>query len=226
LALILNIDTATEQASVCLSNNEEVIGLQISTDQKNHASFIQPAIEKIMQETSRNLSAIDAIAVTAGPGSYTGLRVGLATAKGICYALNKPLITINTLQVMAYAAMQNCPDADGKTLFCPMIDARRMEVFTATYNNTVEEITPPSALILDETSFYEQLNSHLIIFSGSGHIKLKSIIQHPNAIFSAVQHNASHLVMLALKAFTAKHFADMAYTEPFYLKEFFTPAKH
>ncbi len=107
MALILNIDTATEYAGVCISNNNAVIAIEQSADQKNHASFVQPAIKKIIETSGYNLQMIEAIAVTAGPGSYTGLRVGLASAKGLCYALNKPLILLNTLEVMASAQIEN-----------------------------------------------------------------------------------------------------------------------
>ncbi len=191
LPLLLNIDTATEHASVCLSNNEQIISLKESTEQKNHASFVQLAIQKIFRAANLELSAVDAITVTHGPGSYTGLRVGLATAKGLCFALQKPLILVNTLQVMAEAAIQdNRSAADfNKLLFCPLIDARRMEVFTAIYDASLNVILTPMALVLDETSFVEQLVSHKIIFSGSGSLKLNNMLTNSNSIFSTVEDN-------------------------------------
>lgn len=239
MSLFLNIDTATENASTCISDSEKVLAIEKSIDQKNHASFIQPAIKKLFQSCEQQLSNLDAIAVTAGPGSYTGLRVGLATAKGLCYALNKPLILLNTLEVMAQASINeqlatknNQPllhPATGNlqpaTLFCPMIDARRMEVFTAIYNDKLQTILPPAAIILNENIFDDYLAVHQIIFSGSGSFKLKNILHHPNVIFSKTQHSAAHMMLLTVKAFTQQQFANIAYSEPFYLKEFFTPSR-
>jgi len=230
LPLLLNIDTATEQASVCISHADNMVALKISSDQKNHASFVQTAIRALFQETGYSLHETDAIAVTAGPGSYTGLRVGIATAKGLCYALQKPLIFINTLEVMALACIEEykakLPFTDilriSEMLFCPMIDARRMEVFTALYRSTMQIISSPAAVILDENSFKENLSSNSILFCGSGSSKLKNIISHPGAFFSNVQHHAGHLAMLASTAFEQKKFTDIAYSEPAYLKEFFT----
>ena len=233
LPLLLNIDTSTEHASVCISNGAAVLAIEKNNEQKNHAAFIQSAIKKILSISNYKLHVIDAVAVTAGPGSYTGLRVGLATAKGLCYALNKPLILINTLEVMAQASINeriglktgNPPLTTGNSLFSPMIDARRLEVFTALYNGALQPLVYPAAVILNEHTFEEYLNGRLIVFSGSGQNKFKNILQHPNAIFTDTQHDAAHLAMLAAKAFEQKQFADVAYSEPFYLKEFFTPAK-
>lgn len=227
--LILHIDTATEHASICLSRNTDIIGLLASTEQKNHASFVQPAIESLITENSLPLTSIDAVAVTIGPGSYTGLRVGLASAKGICYALGKPLITVNTLQVMAQAAvdefLKNTQSPDEQTLFCPLIDARRMEVFTATYTLLLEELTPPHALVIDGDSFRNLYSSSPVIFSGSGGSKLEQVLTGANIRYSPVQHNASHMVKLAAKAFKAGIFADLAYCAPLYVKEFFDPTR-
>jgi tRNA threonylcarbamoyladenosine biosynthesis protein TsaB len=225
LPLLLNIDTATEYASVCISDGEKVLALIESQDQKNHASFIQPAIETLGRETGIVLKNIDAIAVTAGPGSYTGLRVGLASAKGICYALQKPLILVNTLEVMANALQKTTVRSENpKTLLCPLIDARRMEVFTALYNSLLKEIRVPHALILDALSFSDLLADHHVFFSGSGHIKLKPLIRHPNAHFSTVQHTAADLASRAVIGYESNRFADIAYSEPLYVKEFFNPA--
>jgi tRNA threonylcarbamoyladenosine biosynthesis protein TsaB len=223
MSYILNIDTATETAGVCLSHEHMILAQLNNTDQKKHAAFIQPAIASIMQETGISLTAIDAVAVTAGPGSYTGLRVGMATAKGICFALDKPLITINTLEVMALAAIES---ADNEvTAFCPLIDARRMEVFTALYDRSLTILLEPQAMVLEEQSFADFLDKNITLFSGSGMQKLSKISGHANARFSAVQHGAAQLAKIALKAFTNKHFADLAYSEPIYLKPFFDTSK-
>lgn len=224
MGLILQIDTATEIACVCLSRNGVLLGQLANTEQKSHASFVQPAILELMQQTELELHQLDAVAVTAGPGSYTGLRVGLSSAKGLCFALQKPLIMLNTLEVMAAAQVTVTPPA-GNVLLCPMIDARRMEVFTALYNKDLQELAPPSALILNEQSFAAELTDNTIVFFGSGSAKWQQLIQHPHAVFSTVQHQAEGMSLLAWKAFQDKRFADLAYSEPLYVKEFFTPVK-
>lgn len=224
MALILNIDTATEHASVCLSLGNAILASSTSSDQKNHAAFVQPAIEQLMMQSGRSLHEIDAVAVTAGPGSYTGLRVGLASAKGICYALQKPLILVDTLEVMAVAIKAAMGTHTGASaLFCPLIDARRMEVFTALYDADLQQLKSPHALILDETSFTELLSKHPVVFGGSGAAKLKTLVHQPNGYFSDSQHDATHLAARALERFTAGNFADLAYAEPLYVKEFFQP---
>ncbi len=229
MSLLLNIDTATEHASVCLSNNSTVLGLIESSEQKNHASFIQPAIQELMSKSGHLLKQVDAIAVTAGPGSYTGLRVGLATAKGICFALDKPLILVNTLEVMAQAIISYVASStivlNPSTLLCPLIDARRMEVFTALYSLTLQEIEAPYALIVDENAFTGTHYQNPIIFSGSGQQKIQGVIHHPKASFLPVQHNATHLALRSSIAFLSKQFANLAYAEPLYVKAFFDTSK-
>jgi len=228
MPLLLNIDTATEHASVCISKGDDVLGLIESTEQKNHASFVQPVIQQLINTSGYALKDIDAVSVTAGPGSYTGLRVGLASAKGICYALQKPLILINTLEVMAQAVIsfyQSIHEPiNPSSLLCPLIDARRMEVFTALYNASLDEVVAPYALIIDENAFGSWLKSQTILFSGSGRQKLKGAISDSNAVFTNVQHNASDLAIRSLIAYQSNRFADLAYSEPLYLKEFFNPA--
>ncbi|HEX3025253.1 MAG TPA: tRNA (adenosine(37)-N6)-threonylcarbamoyltransferase complex dimerization subunit type 1 TsaB [Chitinophagaceae bacterium] len=228
MALILNIDTATEYAGVCISDGENVLAIEESRDQKNHAGFVQSAIKKIIVKKGISFSSIDAVAVTQGPGSYTGLRVGLATAKGLCYALKKPLILINTLEVMALASIMESKNKQLKIdeiLFCPMIDARRMEVFTAIYNSQLENVLQPTAMILDEHSFSKEPANRSIIFSGSGSSKLQGLLSHQNVIFFNTKHNVIHLSMLAALRFKNNKFNDIAYSEPLYLKEFFNIKK-
>jgi tRNA threonylcarbamoyladenosine biosynthesis protein TsaB len=237
LSLILNIDTATEHASVCISENGKMLGIEKSFEQKDHASFIQPAIKKLFEIIHQKISALDAIAVTAGPGSYTGLRVGLATAKGLCYALNKPLILLNTLEVMAQASVNNFSKQSNlqssttnyklqttNFLFCPMIDARRMEVFMAIYDEKLRVMMNPAAVILEDNTFKEYLDKGTVIFSGNGSSKFEKIMHHPNAIFLDAQYSAANMITLSEQYFSHKQFADIAYSEPFYLKEFFTPS--
>ncbi|RXK83437.1 tRNA (adenosine(37)-N6)-threonylcarbamoyltransferase complex dimerization subunit type 1 TsaB [Filimonas effusa] len=222
MALILNIDTATERAGVCLSMNGKVLHELQHEDQKNHAGFVQPAVSDLMLKSGYKLADLDAIAVTAGPGSYTGLRVGLATAKGLCFTLSKPLLMVNTLEVMAQAVLRaEAPASD--RLLCPMIDARRMEVFTGMYTTQLQVVQSPSAVILTDESFKEILDKQVVMFTGNGSTKFKEIITHDNALFSNVQHEAGDLGVLAELAFRNNQVADLAYSEPYYLKEFFNP---
>lgn len=223
MSYILNIDTATETAGVCLSKDNKVLAVLSSIDQKSHASFIQPAIASLTEQTGVDLRDLSAVAVTGGPGSYTGLRVGMATAKGICYSLEKPLIVVNTLEVMAVAAIENT--SNEIKLFCPLIDARRMEVFTAIYNRLLQTTLAPQAMVLEEQSFADFLETGLVQFSGSGMKKLSEISGHPNARFADIQHHAGHLAQLSFKSFTNGHFTDLAYSEPLYLKAFFDTSK-
>ncbi|WP_207491945.1 tRNA (adenosine(37)-N6)-threonylcarbamoyltransferase complex dimerization subunit type 1 TsaB [Aridibaculum aurantiacum] len=226
MPLILNIDTATDVASVCISKDGETLSLLDSHNQKEHASFIHVAIQKIMADAGYSMNHLDAVSVTIGPGSYTGLRVGLATAKGICYALQKPLITESTLKVMAVAGTNHILQNDLQVEhLCPMIDARRMEVFTAVYDMELKEILQPQALVLEPHFFEEYMKKSMLMFFGNGCSKYSTEVHNANAVFEEVQHNASHLATLAEQAFKEKKFADLAYSEPAYLKEFYTPAK-
>jgi tRNA threonylcarbamoyladenosine biosynthesis protein TsaB len=166
---------------------------------------------------------IDAIAVAIGPGSYTGLRVGLASAKGFCYALQKPLIAVNTLEIIALDVIENIKKQSldvEKIVFCPMIDARRMEVFTAVYDCSLNPIIRPTAKILDERSFLDILEKYPMVFSGTGMDKFKNICNHPNAIFVKADERAKSMATLAFRAYQFKDFANVAYIEPFYAKAF------
>ena len=220
MALILNIDTAVDLASLCLSKDGEVISFAKNESQKDHASWLHVTIKEIFEKNNIDLGSIDAVAVTGGPGSYTGLRIGMATAKGICYALNKPLITLNTLLVMANAAK-----TEDNSLLCPMIDARRMEVFTAIYTKELQIVKEPAAITLNENSFDEELTNNSICFFGNGSKKFQQIKNHPKAIFRKVDFDATDMIFLVEEKFTRKEFADLAYAEPLYLKEFYTPAR-
>lgn len=221
MALLLNIDTASENAHVSLAKDGEVLHILHSESQKEHASFLQAAIQQLLHTTGIQLKEIDAVAVTAGPGSYTGLRVGFASAKGLCYALKKPFITIGTLEVLAASALA-LPEAAAqeKILFCPMMDARRMEVFTAVYHQDLTVHTQPCALILNELSFEKELSKNKILFFGSGSEKWKQLCKHPNALFSHVSISAESFSKSTNLQFSEKKFTELAYSEPFYLKEF------
>lgn len=221
MAIILCIDTAAEMATIGLGTEDEILASEINTDQKNHASFAQPAIQRALANTSLEFNQIDAVAVVNGPGSYTGLRVGLASAKGICYTLNIPLITLNTLTVMALAAVEFFNDSS--ILYCPLIDARRNEVFTAVYNSELDILLPPQPKIVEPESFNIFLERQRVVFFGSGHNKCGKIISHKNAVFKDVHYTINHMNLLALEAYRKNQFADIAYIEPFYTKEFFSP---
>jgi tRNA threonylcarbamoyladenosine biosynthesis protein TsaB len=220
MAFILNIDTATETASISISEKERTIDSITNSNQKDHASFIQPAIKNLLQNNQLPISKLDAIAVTAGPGSYTGLRVGMSSAKGLCYALNIPLITLNTLEVMAYSSILQLQEKEA--LYCPMIDARRMEVFTAVYDRQLTEIVNPCSMILDENSFKDILKTNKVYFSGNGIIKLKEIIQNENACFANIDTVIYSMAELAWKRYLEGSFSDVFSSSVIYLKEFYT----
>jgi tRNA threonylcarbamoyladenosine biosynthesis protein TsaB len=225
MPLILHIDTATEYAGVGLSQAGELIAKEEDINQKNHASFLHFAIQNVLAKASRSLNEIDAVAVTGGPGSYTGIRVGLSSAKGICYALNKPLILINTLQVIAAAALAEAikhrifTDTD----FCifPMIDARRMEVFGGSYSPALYAIDESAAFILDDAFFSTLKKDENILFCGNGSGKINNLQLGRTHAIIQTQHTVNHMVEISEKAFLQQNFADIAYVEPIYVKEFY-----
>jgi tRNA threonylcarbamoyladenosine biosynthesis protein TsaB len=193
-----------------------------SGSQKEHASFLQSAIKQITKTTGILLKDMDAVAVTAGPGSYTGLRVGMASAKGLCYALKKPLITISSLEVLTASALDIIQDADENILLCPMLDARRMEVFTAMYKKDLSIYMQPCAMILDETSFEKELSKNKIMFFGNGSDKWKMICKQVNAAFETVPVLPGSMSKQANILYKESKFTDLIYSEPLYLKEFQT----
>lgn len=225
MPLLLNIDTATEKASVCISLNGEVTGYKQNEQQREHASFIHAAIATVLKDTGYELKDMEAIAVTSGPGSYTGLRVGMATAKGFCYALSKPLIAINTLEVMASAALETIGGIEKNWLLCPMIDARRMEVFTAMYDTNLKVILSPAPVILDENCFKNYMTDRKVVFFGSGSSKFRFVENNTNSLFLEIDHNVGHLGKLADNAYKQKKFSDISYAEPEYFKAFHSLAK-
>ena len=216
---ILNIDTAVQTASICLAKNEESIAVKINSSQNDHAAWLQPAIVAMLQEHNVSIKSLTAIAVSAGPGSYTGLRVGMATAKGLCYALQIPLIMISTLKMMAVSALK-----ENANFFCPMIDARRMEVFTAVFDRSLNEIEAPRNQILNESSFQNLLDRGQVVFFGNGSNKFEKLLAHPNAFFKKIETTAVQMIGLASEKFNKNEFANLAYSEPFYGKEFYSPA--
>ncbi|MEO8405831.1 MAG: tRNA (adenosine(37)-N6)-threonylcarbamoyltransferase complex dimerization subunit type 1 TsaB [Chitinophagaceae bacterium] len=222
MATLLNIDTAVETASLCLANDASSIQFAINNNQRDHATWLHPAIEKMLSDANLEINDLDAVAVSIGPGSYTGLRVGLSAAKGICFALRIPLITIPTLEMMAYASINENDEAD---LFCPLVDARRLEVFMGIYKKDLTVVVEPEALVINTDSFNSLLATNTIQFSGNGSDKVKHMVQHRHASFCGTAATADHMKDLSDKRFREKDFADLAYTEPLYIKEFYSPAR-
>lgn len=219
MALILHIDTALKKASVGLSENGNLLISRENTIQNSHAGFVQKSIKEILTIINVPAAALDAIGVVAGPGSYTGIRIGMASAKGLCYALEKPLITVSTLVLLANAAAEQVPGLD---FYCPMIDARRNEVFTAVYDGSITPIIPPHALILKEDSFGDLLQKKRGIFAGDGAEKFEKIISSKtHTIFKNIIYNSNNISLTLHKSFINSEFSELAYTEPLYLKEFY-----
>ncbi|MES2849799.1 MAG: tRNA (adenosine(37)-N6)-threonylcarbamoyltransferase complex dimerization subunit type 1 TsaB [Bacteroidota bacterium] len=222
MSLIINIDSTSGTAVVNIADNGAVLFEETNAEQNNHAAFLQPAIQKLVKKTGINIREIDAVAVSHGPGSYTGLRVGMATAKGLCYALGKPLITVSQLEVLTKDIIDNAGIFEEDMLYCPMIDARRMEVFTALYDKYLSEALSPLALILDANSFCKFLLKNKVVFFGSGADKWQQLCKHENAFFTSIVNKGLALSRLAFEKFRKNELADLAYAEPLYIKEFYT----
>jgi len=224
MALILNLETATTVCSVSLAKDGKLIALKEINGNYSHAENLTLFVEDVFKQAGLKLNDVDAIAVSKGPGSYTGLRIGVSTAKGLCYALDKPLIAINTLQHMAFAITNNILHIipPPKTLYCPMIDARRMEVYCALFDEDNNFVMPTAALIIDEHSFDEYLKDYVICFFGDGAAKCKQVLSaDKNALFiEDIFPSAKNMILLSEEAFNKNQFEDVAYFEPFYLKDF------
>ena len=218
--LILHIETSTEVCSVALSQGNHCMGIKENNEGRSHAAMLTLFAEELLKNNNIFAKDLDAVAVSSGPGSYTGLRIGLSTAKGLCYGGNIPLISVSTLQAMSFGfACQN--EIPASALLCPMIDARRMEVYTALYDVEGNQLKDISAEIITTQSFYSWLDQNQIYFFGNGSAKCRNIISHPNAIFSEFfAPSASYLIHLALQAYKSNKFEDIAYFEPYYLKDF------
>lgn len=220
---ILSIETSTNVCSVSLSVDGKCVFSRSNADGMNHATLLSPFIDEALNYLSPKKP--DAIAVSGGPGSYTGLRIGVSTAKGLSYGLEIPLIAVDTLEIMISMAKQKVVNAPPNSIFCAMIDARRMEVYAAFYNLKGENIRDVSADIIDENSYSEILEKNTVYFFGNGASKCKSVIKHTNATFiDDIVPLAENMIPLAERAFLNKQFVDVAYYEPFYLKEFYTTA--
>ena len=226
MALILGIETSTETCSVALGLNGICIAIKKLPIPNGHASLLHNLVNEVFSETNYSLHNLDAIAISIGPGSYTGLRVGVSSVKGFAFALNIPVIAVNTLQSLAAHFIELFPIND--SLLVPMIDARRMEVYTAVYHTNLIVNQETNAQIISESSFLELLKNYKLAIFGNGSEKCKSVITHPNASFFAnVDCCASGLISIAQKRFSQNEFVNLAYFEPFYLKDFIptTPKK-
>lgn len=209
--MILSIETSTTVCSAALHDRDKLVAFEITHVPNSTASQLAVMIDKLLKQPSVKL---EAVAVSSGPGSYTGLRIGVATAKGICYALSLPLIAVNSLELMARQV-----NADG--LMCPMIDARRMEVYTMLLDRSYNTVSSIEAKVIDEFSFADQLKDNKIFFFGNGSDKCKSVITHPNAVFvDNIFPSAEFMGPLAYTAFKKNSFQDIAEFEPAYLKDF------
>lgn len=220
MALILSIETSTKSCSVALHQDGNLLATNNLFVSQSHSVMLTSLIQNTVKSSGKELQHLDAIAVAKGPGSYTGLRIGTATAKGLCYALNKPLLAVNTLEAMAHQL--TLQTIEGTHWFCPMIDARRMEVYCAIFDNSLQSVEETSARIIDETSFQDILLKQKMVFFGDGAPKCKPLLQHfENALFiSDFYPNAQAVGTIATVLFQEKKWEDIAYFEPFYLKDF------
>ena len=216
---IILIETSTALCSTALAEDGAIVSYKESSAPKAHASLTAVFIQDMLSERGLTIANCDAVCVSMGPGSYTGLRVGVSTAKGLCFGSRKPLLAVGTLDTLAAQAYAEA-EADGNYRFIiPMVDARRMEVYTAVFENGVQ-ITETAPAIIDENSFSDLLEQGPCLFIGDGAGKCADVIKHPNARFLQCWPKASSMLAPAMKAYKEKRFEDVAYFEPFYLKEF------
>ncbi|WP_207436287.1 tRNA (adenosine(37)-N6)-threonylcarbamoyltransferase complex dimerization subunit type 1 TsaB [Sabulibacter ruber] len=220
MAYILSLETSSTVCSVALHHNQQLLSYAELQMEKSHSSHITVMVNQVVENAGLTLQQVNAVAVSGGPGSYTGLRIGSGTAKGLCFALDKPLISVSTLKAMARQMIESLP-APERFLYCPMIDARRSEVYTCLLDHSLEEVLPIEPMILDSSSFASELEKQTIIFFGSGAAKAKELIApHPNAFFvENVKPTAKAIGELAFLKHQEAQFEDVAYYEPFYLKE-------
>ena len=220
MPLILAIETATEICSVSLICDGEIIAMRESEGSNEHSALLASFIDEVMKETGFQFHQLNAVAVSKGPGSYTGLRIGVSTAKGLCYAINKPLISVGTLEAMAFQVVDDQIISTDDILLCPMIDARRMEVYMAVFNSNMSEFSSVKAEIIDENSF-SGIEKKILIF-GNGAEKCTSVLADNDKIIFLpdVKASAVSVAKLAVEKFRKALFEDPAYFEPFYLKDF------
>ncbi len=220
MPLLLALETSSTVCSVALFREAQLLGASELRIEKSHSSHITVMISQLLENCGFKLDELSAVAVSGGPGSYTGLRIGSSTAKGLCFSLDIPLIEVSTLYSLAAQAISSFPNPE-KYLFCPMLDARRMEVYTCLLTSQLQEVLPIAAVVLQEDTFKEQLADKQLVFFGSGADKFKTIVApSEQAVFMQnVLPSTKQMGELALKKFEEKAFEDVAYYEPFYLKD-------
>jgi tRNA threonylcarbamoyladenosine biosynthesis protein TsaB len=223
MPVILFFETATRVCSVGIAENTKLLAIKESHSVNSHSSVITSYADDVICASSKKYSEIDAVCISMGPGSYTGLRIGVSTAKGLCYAWNKPLIAVNTLHSMSmHFITEHTEYINSPLLLCPMIDARRMEVYTALFGPKGNFIRNTSAEIITENSFSEILSKQKIIFFGDGSEKCKTVLgNNKNAVFvNDLSNSAKGMIVPAFEKFSRGQFEDTAYFEPYYLKDF------
>ncbi len=227
MSCFLCIDTATDICSVVLARNDKVLSIRESKEEKSHASNLGVFIKQVLDESEIEVDQLDAIAVSKGPGSYTGLRIGVSMVKGLCYRAGVPLIAIETLQIMANGMRRVVMETFAadfypeNALFCPMIDARRMEVYTALFNINNQKVKETTAMIVKENSFDSFLRNAKVVFAGNGAEKCRNILRHEHAFFlNNFNHSAIYMKDIVWQAFHDRNFENPAYFEPYYLKDF------
>jgi tRNA threonylcarbamoyladenosine biosynthesis protein TsaB len=217
MAIILSIETSASACSVALHNKGELIDTIEISEPQAHAAKLALLVEELLKLTSVEKKQLEAVAISSGPGSYTGLRIGTSMAKGICMGLNIPLINVATLLSLAHHVSRS----HKLKLLCPMIDARRMEVYTQLFDADLKPVTATEAIVVEENSFRELLESHQVLFFGDGSEKCKTVLRHANAEFQdGIYPSASFIGEVAWQKFKTKEFADLIEFTPFYLKEF------
>jgi len=226
MSLILLLETYNNNCSVGISQNGQLIYSVINTDGKSHSAILTGLIDESLRKTGLTVRQLDAVAVSKGPGSYTGLRIGVSTAKGICYGADRPLLAPDTLQYLA-KAVSSATLQDNDHFFCPMIDARRLEVYCAVYDASNRVVSPPEAVIISENSFSEYSGNKKLVFFGDGAEKCKKVLSgNPNLIYINIEeyHVLSSMALTAHELYMNQRFENTAYFEPFYLKDFVAAA--
>ena len=223
MAIILNIDTSSSICSVSLAKDGEIIQGYESSKKMDHSTSLAPFVKNCLDYLRQKGEKLEAVSVTIGPGSYTGLRIGLSLAKGISFGLEIPLITLSSLKVLTVRAIFSYPDFNGNELIVPMMDARRMEVYTGVYNSALEVMEPETALILDESSFKNLIQTDKVLFIGDGSDKFKELYKGSNGVWlGPLLPHAKYMATLSELYFKKKQFSDVAYSVPSYLKEYQT----
>jgi tRNA threonylcarbamoyladenosine biosynthesis protein TsaB len=223
--ILLLIETSTDVCSVAISSGEEILASRVLKEPRSHARVVAPMVSDLLSERGIDMAEVDGVVVSKGPGSYTGLRVGVSLAKGLCYGASKPLIAVCSLELLANLALKQIEGStltnlDEKIFIVPMIDARRMEVYTAVYDADCNRLEPVQALVVDEGSFKSYLERGVVYICGDGSSKVKTIVNHPNARYLVVESLATGMLKRALQKYKEAKFEDLAYFEPFYLKDF------